>query len=225
MALNPTMLERILDRAKPGDAIASMGYPDILYPQEKLRERLGDKILALKYRGDSEAICKRHGIAKRDIPDAESLFEVFGIALDVYDIVQERGCETLCDLNYPVPQACVGQYDFVIDVGTMEHCFNVAQALMNMAAMVKVGGVVLHENPYNWGNHGFYNFNPTLFHDFYGDNGFSVGCELVDTRTGKLYQAPAHSRFFAEIELNILTVAERVEEREFTIPTQHKYRK
>lgn len=227
MALNSLMLERVLSLAKPGQAIAAMGYPDILYPPEKLRELMGDKILGLKYREDSEAICKRHGIANRDIPDAESLFEQYGVALDVYDIVAERGCETICDLNYPVPEQALAQYDYVLDVGTLEHCFNIGQALVNMAALAKVGGYVFHENPFNWGNHGFYNLNPTLFHDFYTDNGFKlVDCQLHRLGTDEFATPPLTKRFrWGGPEVNILTVAQREEVREFTLPTQSKYRK
>ena len=227
MALNAALLVKLLGRVKSGDAIASMGYPDIIFPPEKLRDLLGEKILQLKYRPESEAICKRHGVEKHDVPDAESLFELFGASLDVYDIVQERGCEIVLDLNHPFPLNACGQYDYVLDVGTLEHCFNAPQALVNMAALVKVGGFVMHENPFNWGNHGFWNLNPTLFHDFYTDNGFEVvECKLVNHKTAQVYEVPLTKRFqFLEGEANVLTIAAKVEERDFVFPTQSKYRK
>ena len=228
MALNGVMLEALLDRVKSGDAIASMGYPDVVfYDQQKLRDRLGDKILSVEYRKDAESICKRHGVEKRDIPEAESLFEAFGCSLDVFDIVSERGSEIVLDLNYPVPANACGQFDHVLDVGTLEHCFNAPQALMNMAAMCKVGGFVYHENPFNWGNHGFWNLNPTLFHDFYTDNGFEVvGLALLPTGSADVFEPPATKRFnWNGGQANLLTVVRRVEEKEFTFPTQTKYRR
>jgi len=225
MALNPLMFSRLVGMLKEGQAIASMGYPDILIAPEALRELMGDKILGVKYREDSARICGRHKIPYRDVPDAESVFECFGVSLDVYDIVQDRGCETLCDLNHPIPEAAVAQYDYVLDVGTLEHCFNVGQALFNMASMAKVGGYVLHENPFNWGNHGFYNLNPTLFHDFYGDNGFTVmECVLMNFKTKDLYAPPAKGRFHMDAEANVITVARRDEIKPFTMPMQGKYR-
>jgi SAM-dependent methyltransferase len=227
MALTETLLDLVLDGVEEGDAVVSLGYPDIVYPPDKLREILGDKILALKYREDSEAICKRHGISKRDIPDAESLFECLGATLDVFDIVQERGCEIVVDLNHPIPANACGQFDFVLDVGTLEHCFNVPQALINMAALAKVGGYVLHENPFNWGNHGFWNLNPTLFHDFYTDNGFeAVSCWLKPRGSTETFTAPWTKRFqWGKGEANLITVVKRVEEKEFTFPCQTKYRR
>lgn len=217
------MLLGVLERGKPGEAIASMGYPDIMYPPEKLAGLLNGK--TIKYREDSEKICARHGSKPHEVPDSESLFEAFGLALDVYDIVQERGDEILCDLNYPLPDRVCGQYDYVLDVGTAEHCFNIAQALVNMACLVKVGGTIFHENPYNWGNHGFYNLNPTLFHDFYTDNGFEIVEMKLMERDGKMYEAPSTKRFqFGGGEANLFTIAKRLEVKEMTFPTQTKYR-
>lgn len=227
MALNQLMLETLLVRAKEGHAIASLGYPDVVfYDPARLRERLGDKILSVKYREDSAAICERHKTAVHDIPDAESLFEAVGCTLDVFDIVQERGTEIVLDLNYPIPPNACGQFDHVLDVGTLEHCFNAPQALMNMAAMVKVGGFVYHENPFNWGNHGFWNVNPTLFHDFYTDNGFEVvGFAMLPSASAEVYEPPATDRFKWKLgQANLLTVVRRVEEKEFTFPQQTKYR-
>jgi hypothetical protein len=219
------MLVRLMEKLKPGDAIASMGYPDIIFPEDRLKALLGDRIKGLKYRPDSQRICKRHGLKDQPIPDAESLFELCGASLDVYDIVDERGCEIVLDLNYPFPANACGQYDFVLDVGTAEHCFNIAQALINMACLVKVGGYVIHENPFNWGNHGFYNLCPTLFHDFYTDNGYEIEeCKLI--RHDKWLNAPQTQRFvFTEAEMNVFTVVKRLEVKDMTFPCQTKYRK
>lgn len=217
------MLAKLLTRLKPGEAIASMGYQDIVIAPEKLDEILqGRKV---QFREDSEKIAKRHG-KTWPIPDSESFFELYGASLDVYDVVQERGCEIVCDLNYPVPVRCCEQYDYVLDVGTLEHCFNVAQALVNMASLVKVGGHVFHENPFNWGNHGFYGLNPTLYHDFYTDNGFEIESARLITRDGRSVDAPQTKRFvMVDEEVNNFVVARRLEKKEMQMPTQTKYRK
>lgn len=203
----------------PGMKIASMGYPDLIAPVQEFP--------GMKYREDSEAICKRHGLAPRQIPDAESYFSILDCKLDVYDIVKERGSEILCDLNQRLdPILKAYNYDIVLDVGTAEHCFNIAQALINMAGMVKMGGHIIHENPFNWGNHGFYNLNPTLFADFYSANGFElVECKLVDTK-GKSWGVSNTARFKAVGgELNVFAMARRVAVKSFVFPTQTKYAK
>lgn len=198
-----------------------MGYPDIIAPPELLKELIGDR--RVEYRADSEAICKRHGLALRQIPDAHALFKVLGCELYVYDVVQERGCEILCDLNLP-QQIGLDLYDVVLDVGTAEHCFNIGQALKNMAGAVKLGGYIVHENPFNCGNHGFYSLNPTLFHDFYTQNGFKVlDCRLVN-RNGGECKVPHTKRFrFVEQEVNTFALAQRTEIRSFVAPVQSKY--
>lgn len=226
LGLNRLMLERLLGGLRDGDAIASMGYPDILYPPDELAQKLGDKFSGLRYREDSEAICRRHGIEFRQIPDAESLFELYGASLDVYDIAEERGCEIVLDLNYPFPANACEQYEWVLDVGTLEHCFNLPQAAINMAAMAKVGGRVCHENPFNWGNHGFYGLNPTWYHDFYEANGFDLEECLLLAKDGTGVEAPRTQRFqCTEKEVNVLAIAKRKEIADFEFPTQTKYQR
>lgn len=225
MALNPIALVKLLGKLQPGQAIASMGYPDIIYPESQLLDLIGpERHGRLTYREDSSDICKRHGLQYRPVPDAECLFDLYGATLDVFDIKAERGSEIVLDLNHPIPENAKGEFDYVLDVGTLEHCFNAPQALMNMASLVKVGGVVIHENPFNYGNHGFWNLNPTLYHDFYTENGFDL-LECVLTANGGVAPVPATQRFwFTECEANCLAIAARVEEVEFTFPTQSKYR-
>ena len=216
MALSILQTKEVLERVKAGMRVASFGYPDIIAP-------LPDAILEkVSYRSDSEVICKRHGLKSRQIPDAESFFDALGAKLTVYDVIRERGCEILLDLNEPM-EACQ-QYDIVLDVGTLEHCFNIAQAIMNMAMMVKMGGTIIHENPFNWANHGFYNLNPTFYNDFYCANGFTMKeCALVN-RAGMGVNAPLGKRFtFTEVEVNVFVVAERVKVQEFVYPVQAKY--
>ena len=224
LSVNQTLaLKAIL---KPNMRIASLGYPDLIAPVEGMLTT--EQIANLQYRADSAAICQRHGLQQRDIPDAVSFFTLLGCELDVYDIVQERGCEILCDLNYPFASKCV-PYDIVLDVGTAEHCFNIGQALFNMAGLVKEGGYIIHENPFNCGNHGFYSLNPTLFADFYAANGFELEQCFLTSRNGDKADAPRTQRFKWEgPELNVFALARRVAIQPFgtfTYPTQTKYAK
>jgi len=77
------------------------------------------------------------------------------------------------DLNLPVPADLRGQFDLVYDGGTMEHCFNAPQVMRNAASLAASNGLVIHHVPMNnWVDHGFYQFSPTLFFDFYGAGAF-----------------------------------------------------
>lgn len=221
MALSPLMTRAVAKHLKPGDNVAALGYPDIVASQEQISAILGGR--KVESREDSEAICRRHGLEKRDIPDAHAFFKALGATLDVYDIVKERGCEIPIDLNFPFDNGI--RYQFVLDVGTLEHCFNIGQAAFNMADMVKIGGFIVHENPFNWGNHGFYGLNPTWYADFYTENGFELlECVLVD-REGNHGDAPHKKRFLAvEREFNVFAVARRLDEHPLTFPVQGKYK-
>ena len=77
------------------------------------------------------------------------------------------------DLNRPVPFVAI--WDVVINHGTMEHIFNVAQFLLTMHDACADGGLMIHDAPFTgWIDHGFYAFNPTLFYDLAAKNGYEI---------------------------------------------------
>ncbi len=103
-----------------------------------------------------------------------AFFKLLGItdimALDYSDY---EGAEIQHDLNYVVPNELQNRFSLIIDAGTLEHIFDIKQSLMNIASMLKTGGRIIHFSPAsNHVNHGFYQFSPTLFFDYYGANGF-----------------------------------------------------
>lgn len=217
-------------KEKPGARIAAMGYPDIVASAKQIEEWTAGCLRPLKYRVDSDVICKRHGIKEsRPIPDAESFVGLFGATLDVFDIVRERGSEIPCDLNYPIDAKHHDQYDFVLDVGTLEHCFNIAQAAVNMASLLRKGGTIFHENPFNWCNHGFYGLNPTWYADFYGQPGFALHDFRFLFSNGKHVVLEAADRVVRclwqeQIEANCYAMAERTEILPINFPMQTKYK-
>ena len=69
-------------------------------------------------------------------------------------------------------------FDLVTNNGTGEHIFNQAAVFANAHALCKVDGLMLHVLPFvNFLNHGFYSFNPILFHDLAAANGYEI-CRL-----------------------------------------------
>lgn len=224
MALTALITEMLGPALKPGNRVASMGYPDMIAPIPVFERILGEKFADLEYRPDSEKICRWHGLEQHKIPDAHSFFRLMGAKLDVYDIVEARGGEILCDLNHPMREREI--YDFVLDVGTIEHCFNIGQAALNMAGMLKQGGTIYHSNPHNAGNHGFYGISPTWYSDFYGQPGFRLlFCKLMAKRTDTPVDAPPVGRFFAQAEADIFAGAVRDEVLPIGFPMQAKYRR
>lgn len=87
-----------------------------------------------------------------------------GTPYQVMDNSAYEGAEVIHDLNEPLPAGLKGKFDTVIDVGTLEHVFNIAEAMKSMADAVAVGGQFLCLNIANHHlGHGFWQFSPEVF--------------------------------------------------------------
>mgnify|MGYP001267115785 CR=1 FL=1 len=79
------------------------------------------------------------------------------------------------NMNNPInSDANKEEFDTVLDLGTLEHVFNVKQSILNAIYLLKIGGRILHVLPCNnFGGHGFYQFSPEFFFSLYNkENGF-----------------------------------------------------
>jgi hypothetical protein len=96
--------------------------------------------------------------------------------LEVMDYSPYEGATIVHDLNQPVPAQYCGQFDAVIDGGSLEHVFNFPVAISNLMKMLKVGGQMFLKSPANnLCGHGFYQFSPELmFRVFTSENGFTL---------------------------------------------------
>lgn len=232
MALNSIIIDTLLKLPRPqGEARAlSAGYPDIIIEPALLKSLMGEAADRIPAHPDSASILEWHHKERYGtVPDSAAFFAEIGYRLEVIDIVATRGVERVVDLNRP--QIGFPLYDLVIDPGTIEHCFNIAQAAMNLASAVSQDGRIVQVLPMNAYNHGFYNINPTWFYDFYEHNGFVVENLLGYTRATKghkavLFHAPKNERFESSPpEASLLCVARRAEMKALSYPTQWKYRK
>ena len=104
-------------------------------------------------------------------PDNINTVDLTGSSLVSVDLFAHRGPEHIADLSYP---QSLGLFDVVLDCGTIEHCSNPAQAFINAASAVKVGGVIIHDLPVTMVNHGYWNICPVWFTDFYLHNWFAI---------------------------------------------------
>lgn len=182
------MLKNWAARKPAGARIASLGYPDMLVPVARVREILQvPNDVGLPIRADSESILAWHGLLDhpaydKKVVDAGWVLQKLGLQATYVDVHEVRGGEIRQDLNQKLNPLLFEQFDIVYDAGTLEHCFNIAQAIENVLAMAKVGGFIYHGNPHNVGNHGFFNLTPTFYHDFYTQNGHDLvppGCEVI----------------------------------------------
>jgi hypothetical protein len=116
---------------------------------------------------------------------AKEIFTDFGfkniISIDVNDYEKP---DYLIDLNNPndktIESWLCEKADLIINHGTLEHCFNIATAIKNMAAICKTNGYIYCHSPLNnYINHGFYQISPCFYQDFFDKNGFE--CEQYYT--------------------------------------------
>ena len=103
--------------------------------------------------------------------------------LDTFDV---NGNPThKLDLNYELGEEFKGQYDWVIDSGTIYCCFDPAMVFKNILHMLKADGCVCHTgNLIGFFGRGFYSLSPALFRDFYKTNGFYIEYIGVKQRSG-----------------------------------------
>jgi len=88
------------------------------------------------------------------------------------------------DLNDPVPPELHGQFDLIVDGGSFDHLFDLKQAFINVAQMLKPGGRIIQWNAAsNYVEYGAYcSFSPSLYLDYYEGNGFTNCQSFVAVR-------------------------------------------
>lgn len=93
-----------------------------------------------------------------------------------YDASGYEGATHIADFNLPIQGE---QYDTVIDCGTLEHVFDIAQALRNVSALCSVGGQIIHVSPAsNFCGHGFWQISPEMFFSLYSERRGFTGTEV-----------------------------------------------
>lgn len=145
---------RLASRTEPLGKVVTMGRMGLHVSESDLR--------AMGYQKGFGKFCEDFLIANFGASGVESI-----------DYSDFEGATHIADLNKPLD--IPANYDTVIDSGTLEHVFNVVQALKNVSQICKVGGRIIHIVPANnLLNHGFWQFSPELFFSLYcAKNGFA----------------------------------------------------
>lgn len=102
-------------------------------------------------------------LAKR-IP-AKKYYRELGVRAHVsLDLNRKNGARRV-NLNNPVPEDLIEQFDLVTDYGTLEHINNQYRVFRNMHDMCKTGGMMLHSlpPPEHWPGHGRYYYPEGFF--------------------------------------------------------------
>ncbi|MBN9090491.1 MAG: hypothetical protein J0J01_26570 [Reyranella sp.] len=122
---------------------------------------------------------------------AEPLFKKMGAQkVTSVDAAGYEGASIIHDFNRPLPKKFSRAFDTFVDFGSIEHVFNVAQAIDNIRSIVRVHGSILIVTIANgFAGHGFYQYSPEFFYSVFSErNGFGdTGVFLVDTSRPKTW--------------------------------------
>lgn len=131
------------------------------------------------------------------------LIDYFGSTkVDSIDNSPYENATIIHDMNEIISN--VGKYDTVLDLGTLEHIYNINNAFLNVSELCNIGGQIIHVLPADCQcGHGFWQFSPELFFSLYSSkNGYEqteVFCSDVESgKTEKL--SPPHSGKRLEIK-------------------------
>ncbi len=145
---------------------------------------LGDQQTLFTYRYAVQRL-KQAGLlanaAAKPIPDHcrpacvsfRSLVSMLGIQ-EYQDIDINGRADLQIDMSNTLPSAMYASAASIFELGTLEHIFNVAEGFRNVHRLLRKGGTVIHCSPVSMYDHGFYNFNPVLFWEFYRANGYEI---------------------------------------------------
>jgi SAM-dependent methyltransferase len=101
------------------------------------------------------------------------------------------------DLNKPLKLK--DKFDMVLNLGTAEHVFNLAQVFTSIHKHTKPGGLMIHGLPFTgYVDHGFYNFQPTFFWDIAKANDYQMMALLyVELKPLKMVQLQSRESVIA----------------------------
>lgn len=149
---------------------------------------------------------------------AEDFFRQILGATEVtsFDNSPYQGATVVHDFNRPIPASFHQRFDTVVDGGSLEHIFDVKQALENYINMTRAGGLIFINTPANnLCGHGFYQFSPDFFYRVFDEsNGFKVeNLTLIETPL-KVVEVSAQQRCYrtadpARLRQRILLINDR----------------
>lgn len=160
-----------------GGRVLSLGVPEVHATAAEIAKWLSDAGIAPRSRAEESAEITPNPTGKKlKFVSGRAMLSLLGF--EKVDTLDVPGCEQMPeiihDLNDPISPEQQAKYDFVLDPGTLEHVFDQATCLKNIAKFLKVGGAVCHLVPIYSYNGGYYSINPNVLHDFYRANGFDV---------------------------------------------------
>jgi hypothetical protein len=125
----------------------------------------------------------QHSIKHFDF--ADTLFKHLGFKnVESLDANNFENATHIHDFNMPVPLKLHNKYNYILDAGTTEHIFNVAQVYQNIIDMLEIGGIFVAYIPNNnLSGHGFYQISPELYLAVFSEK---YGCKVLELFLNKV---------------------------------------
>ena len=125
----------------------------------------------------------------------EQFLSDFGFEnIDSIDNSSYEGASIIHNFNNPISNS-LKKYDFILDLGTIEHIFNAPQVCENIINLLNIGGIYLSVTPNNnFSGHGMYQFSP----EFY----LSAFSKIYGMQVKELYIAKVDSKKESWIDVN-----------------------
>jgi hypothetical protein len=135
------------------------------------------------------------------------LIELLGArTVQSIDYADYQEASIVHDLNTPIPADLRRRYNALIDGGSLEHIFDVRQALANYMTLVREGGSLFLFTPANnLCGHGFYQFSPEFFFRVFSPgNGFAIeSVTMVETPLLSV-EASRERRYFETVDPEVV---------------------
>lgn len=168
-------LDKIAAQRKSNETIRvlSIGYPDFIVERSVLKKSKYSQVFNQCVISNQSAAMQWHSLDPQKFV-ALSLFEalrfIYSLDASYADIdsgtgVSEKDSQYInIDLNQSLDHQ-PAPFDLILDSGTSEHCFNIAQVFSTYHSLLACGGYLYQWSPFLSPNHGFYSLNPTLYFD------------------------------------------------------------
>jgi SAM-dependent methyltransferase len=179
MGMSRVSLKMLLDEARSRPLhgkLLTLGRQDVWLTGLEVRDIAGE--MGVRLRDDvEEELSHKPSLASRGCLSDSCLYKMLGFdevaAMDASDY---EGAQVIFDLNdEALPEQHSNRYDMVLDIGVLEHVFDIAQGLKNVFDLLKVGGRFVAFHPVMHSiDASFYQMSPTLFHDYYTENDWLI---------------------------------------------------
>jgi SAM-dependent methyltransferase len=191
---------------------------------------LSSMLKAFGYEQSAKQVFARTGTA------GSKFLEFLGAqSVTEFDASDYEGAKAVHDMNKPLPSQWHKKFDLVFDGGTLEHIYNIPQAVENIGAMLRVGGhLALSTSGNNQTGHGFYQFSPEFCYRVFSEqNGWRTKLVMLvehQKRPPRFWAVTDPEKIRKRIEVQtssqllIMILTERIgHPSQFTTPQQSDY--